>query len=1712
MCSFFTLSVTVGVEMGSSERLAEAMRLWGEGDLDGAAVLLRQIAASGDPEGSHHLARLLEERGDLEGAEAAHRSVIQSGHPVLGQHSAISLGMILVDAGEWAAAHRVLTVASDGADFEVAALADTALVLVLNKLGDQRGAMEALERARRSDSPSVAELAARLELPEFGGPDPAAAREMYELAVQMDDEDAFRHLLTCGDPEIVALSAFRLYSVYADDEDYEAAREVCERAIAVGHPDHLTMAYKLLGAVLVDLGEYAESLEAYRRAAEDSRPELRLPALIEQAKVSAQLGDVETTRAIFHRVIASGHAEFAVEAHACLGQMAVEAGQYAEAVEELRAVLDAGASEWCSISVSMLGMLLDQAPAHREEILAMLRAATEHEDQDAAFRAALVLEQAVLQEPLADPVEEQALQDVDTGLQLLREGELGEARRLLRRACDSGAREQSVRAMIALAELEMAEGDLEQADELLRYVAEGDDIRQGLFCAVFLHLLEQQGDGLHPVLRAVAVHQRLGRQEGLAAYREAAEHPDSGVAAIGTVFLAQILASIGLDLSDAAKLFVRAADSGDPFALSYTALLYSEVLAGQEREEALDLLRRAHADGHEALAPWVAYELGRMVGDEEDGWAKARAAYTPLLDAGHAGLRSEAAAALLQVLENQQDLLAACALHERVIAQGDPEQAPRNALLLGLTLLRLDEPERARVAFDLVPEGHGELSHDGVYARALLDRDLAGASRALALAGAGWVATMIAMQAAHAWQRRGEIAAADGALSLALETGHRSFRQEAAVYLGALRNDAGDGRGAIAAWRQGVDGDSERLTNLLLHRIGTAANALGEHDTAAEAFLRVLEEPDDEHARDATTGLGQALVATGRIDEARELFSGAFGDRAPFHLAPELDRAGRPEEAIAEYRTVAHHPELAGPASINIAVVLRAQDDLRGAIAAAQAAVARANAEWAAEAARTLGSLLAEAGDPAGASAAYEQAVRADRQSAGTSLLELGRVLEEAGEFEAARSAYERAAAQDDDQRAAAIAVHRLGMATPEERPWAMLADGDRTGALAGLTELTGSAPLAELLLALDAGDVAEIGVLLTADSGEDCFEETIQAARADHDDAHALLRLVIDRGGPVQAAKARLVEAGMLAEEGHPCRAELCLVPVTTCGEAEFERYAWKNTAILRERRGDVDGAVEAYRAAMPGTVGEVVRLLEARGDEDGVLETLYGGADAGDLESLRFLLGHLLLRQDHARAAAMAERAVATGDKETVAMGYWTWGDVRKAEGDPAGAVVMYRKGMDAGDPDTLEPIRVDLGQALHAQGDVEGARGELWRAIESDSPDAVARAGVTLGMWSYEDGDLLGAARAFARAAATESPFAGNALTNLNAVAYQAAGRGEHALAVRVLELVGAEAADTARDLAAECADPEAVRGYYAVIGADPYTELGLAGRLAELGETGQARAVYERLQEHDDPKIRFIAGSQALSMLDKDEDGEAVYELTARRAADADSPLHDVFGSLLGLLQSERGDAEDSLRTLRAAAEGGAPMALSVLAQALVAAGEVDEARETYARVAEGDDADLAARAMISIGRTYHDEDEERARGWYLRGVAAGEGHTGAVAAMYLGALAKRARDFPEALTWYQRVLDSGDSESGMAAAHLGELCYWLGDRDGALRFYELTLSLTEQPDLVAEAAHRLGEIRFAHGDLAAARRMLEIAIETGDAAFAPQARDLLARLP
>ncbi|MGW3572340.1 tetratricopeptide repeat protein [Streptomyces sp. NPDC000941] len=141
------------------------------------------------------------------------------------------------------------------------------------------------------------------------------------------------------------------------------------------------------------------------------------------------------------------------------------------------------------------------------------------------------------------------------------------------------------------------------------------------------------------------------------------------------------------------------------------------------------------------------------------------------------------------------------------------------------------------------------------------------------------------------------------------------------------------------------------------------------------------------------------------------------------------------------------------------------------------------------------------------------------------------------------------------------------------------------------------------------------------------------------------------------------------------------------------------------------------------------------------------------------------------------------------------------------------------------------------------------------------------------------------------------------------------------------------------------------------------------------------------------------------------------------------------------------------------------------------------------------------------------DTEEARRRYLDMVDNTDRGTAAMGAMMLGGDAKDRRDVAEAQRWYQWVIDSGDLfQRELALAHLGELYYWVGDRDQSREFYQRTLDSTRSnPDLVAEAAYRLGEMASQDGDTDQAVRYLERARDTGDATFGPEAGLLLGRL-
>jgi tetratricopeptide (TPR) repeat protein len=163
--------------------------------------------------------------------------------------------------------------------------------------------------------------------------------------------------------------------------------------------------------------------------------------------------------------------------------------------------------------------------------------------------------------------------------------------------------------------------------------------------------------------------------------------------------------------------------------------------------------------------------------------------------------------------------------------------------------------------------------------------------------------------------------------------------------------------------------------------------------------------------------------------------------------------------------------------------------------------------------------------------------------------------------------------------------------------------------------------------------------------------------------------------------------------------------------------------------------------------------------------------------------------------------------------------------------------------------------------------------------------------------------------------------------------------------------------------------------------------------------------------------------------------------------ADGPVADVpthAKTLLGVLQRDAGDIEGSLAILADAARDGDPEAVYALAQSHLQAGDHSAARAAYQRAAE---------RPSSV-----QED----------------------AIFNLGLLAKQQRDLTEARWWFGQYIDAGWSAAPLAAAHLGELCYWLGDKEGALHWYEYTLGHTEVAELVEEAEQRMAELLESDG--------------------------------
>lgn len=223
------------------------------------------------------------------------------------------------------------------------------------------------------------------------------------------------------------------------------------------------------------------------------------------------------------------------------------------------------------------------------------------------------------------------------------------------------------------------------------------------------------------------------------------------------------------------------------------------------------------------------------------------------------------------------------------------------------------------------------------------------------------------------------------------------------------------------------------------------------------------------------------------------------------------------------------------------------------------------------------------------------------------------------------------------------------------------------------------------------------------------------------------------------------------------------------------------------------------------------------------------------------------------------------------------------------------------------------------------------------------------------------------------------------------------------------------------------------------ADSDAAVRAAWQVVQLGHPTYLAAAWlgiaETLIKQGDNATAAKACQEALAA-----DGQFSARLLLGLAEGPEADVQTQAGILLGVLQRDAGDLESALTTLTDAAQGDDPAALLALAQTHDLVGDAAAAQPVYAKLAEHELSEQYQEAIFNLG--LH---------------------------------AKDRRDLPEATRWFRQYIEAGYAAHPLAAAHLGELAYWVGDKQAALHWYQYTLDHTDLPVLVEEAEQRMAEL-------------------------------------
>lgn len=707
--------------------------------------------------------------------------------------------------------------------------------------------------------------------------------------------ETFRAVIAAGaDPEAVALARWELAQgtfiaaqTTGVPEDYRAAIERLREMITTTpqHPQ-AAAATHLLGEALWQAGLRDDAISTWRRFVADHDRSPLLPEVLYALGVgAAETGDPSTAAHTLARFAADfPNHRLAPDVALWRADLASEDGDL-EAAESILTALAA-------------------APARAAEALDRLGRVRERRgDRAGAVAAYTTLARDHGTTPLA------AAARVAAGRVLLEDGQPDAARQPLETALADGG-VAAVTAAHLLCHIALDRGEVDRALEI---------VAGGLSAAEALPdraVLEPEAVPVLQLDRADALRRVPARREECVAACDAlqAAHPDSPLAASAATIAALTLLDLGrpdaaLDRADGVlAAFGARADTAD--AVVRASLVRVEALVALDRSAdaaaALERILAESPEGPQATAAW--YRLGQLRRAEADHEA-AYAAFVRCHETAPQGPR--AAAALLAAAQSQaalERLPDALVTWTAVIDSFPRDPAARSARLARAEALRRRGNATAALADARAVLEEPLSADDAAQAAARVDARLieglclvatgddAAAAETFAALLRDTPDAPVADRALHelgfAHERRGATADALRAYTTLVERFPGSpWAASSWLAIGELRWDAADHAAAAAAYTSALDAAADPsgpIAERALHKLGWTHALRGDQTAAAEAFTRQLAAaPDGPLAADGRAMLGQSLLASDRVADARTVLAAALADPAAFS-SPEM--------------------------------------------------------------------------------------------------------------------------------------------------------------------------------------------------------------------------------------------------------------------------------------------------------------------------------------------------------------------------------------------------------------------------------------------------------------------------------------------------------------------------------------------------------------------------------------------------------------------------------------------------------------------------------------------------------------------------------------------------------------------------------------------------------------------------------------------------------